>query len=351
MKVLAFSGSRADRGGIEAVVEELTYLGIGTKQYNIEYDSAWNRWDCVTKITWSMIDARAAIVKFNPDLVLILGDRYEILGVATAAYYMHVPIIHLSGGDITEGSQDDNTRHAITKLSSLHFTTNEKSRERVIQLGEQPTSVYNVGYPGIVTEVPSLDFALNSINAFTKYKTYPYFLVVWHPNTTLEVYDNREVNQILHALDNLKGLTIIVGPNKDVGNLEVNSQLKVWAQKTGNLYCESLPREVYLSLLKHAKCLIGNSSSGFYEAPSFGTPVINIGDRQKGRFVPDNVFNVPFNVEKIQNCIEALDKLDISFSNVNPYGDGTSARKIAEIISQITEPKMLLKKKWFDLKE
>lgn len=338
--ILLISGSRADKGGLDAVKTSLDTLGFETSTVDLEETSVG---DTVSYVT-DLLDYEV------PDLVVVLGDRSEILGATVAAYTYGVPIAHLSGGDVTEGSADDCMRHAITKLSHLHFVTNSDSERRVIQLGEEPWRVHNVGYPGLDNlELTPLEAAKHIAN-IPSYDDF--LLVVWHPDTLVDKEENlRQVHILTRALDKVFMKTLVVGPNTDNGNEVIKGHLKKWCRETKNTYVDELPRKTYLTLLKHCKCLVGNSSSGFYEAPSFLTPVVNAGDRQKGRLAPTHIFfNSPINVKEIAQLVESavLYGKDPT-SPKNPYGDGLAGQRIASIIAKIEDPEKLLRKKWHDV--
>jgi UDP-hydrolysing UDP-N-acetyl-D-glucosamine 2-epimerase len=332
MKVLLVSGSRADRGGLEPVHSALV-------RNNIQ-----------AKIGITVNDTGMP----DPDLIMILGDRFEILNVALQAYLRKIPIVHLSGGDITEGSQDDSMRHAITKLASLHFPTNEDSAKRIIQMGEEPWRVKTVGYPGADNfELIDLSEAKEKagISHFSDY----FIIFIWHPNTTIEtskVLDEAII--VTRALNQFRDDILIIGPNNDVGGEEIGSHFYGWCQARikDNLrttYCKNLPRHVFLTLLNQCKCLVGNSSSGYYEAPSFGIPVVNIGSRQKGRIKPLTAEDCPVDADLIAHSIRtALQRK--RFAPDNPYYTGNAADKIAETVAKIKEPRKLLLKKFYELK-
>ncbi len=337
MNIVLISGSRADRGGLESVFESLKVLGFKPEWYSAE----------------GVLNAGQLLLP-NFDIAIALGDRFETLRAVVELYIKGVAIAHLSGGDITEGSQDDCMRHAISKLSHLHFVTNKEAARRVIQMGEEPWRVHNVGYPGVDNlELQALEQA-KSIAGIVSYDDF--LLVVWHPDTLAGVDDNSTQVQILTmALDKVFMKTLVIGPNADEGHQIVSKHLKKWCLVTKNVYVDELPRKTYLTLLKHCKCLVGNSSSGYYEAPSLETYVIDIGDRQKGRIKPPNIISCRFDVEDICQMIRAICDPDVNktVSNYvkmkNPYWSGTAAQRIASIIAKIDDPKKLLRKRWHDV--
>jgi UDP-hydrolysing UDP-N-acetyl-D-glucosamine 2-epimerase len=216
-------------------------------------------------------------------------------------------------------------------------------------MGEDPSRVHNVGYPGIdQLELIPLE-AAKHLAGISSYEDF--LLVVWHPDTLVDKEENlRQVHILMRALDKVFMKTLVVGPNTDNGNEVIKKHLKFWCHETKNTYVDELPRKTYLTLLKHCKCLVGNSSSGFYEAPSFYTRVVDIGDRQKGREPPHNVARCPVNVVEIARWVEySVSPLARIITGSNPYGDGLAGQRIASIIARIDNPKKLLRKKWHDV--
>jgi GDP/UDP-N,N'-diacetylbacillosamine 2-epimerase (hydrolysing) len=291
--------------------------------------------------------------RIKPDLLLLLGDRGEMLAAATCASYMNIPIAHIHGGEVS-GSIDDNIRHCITKLAHIHFTPHEVARLRVIQMGENPKYVFNVGSP-------SLDSILNLKLASVKeiYKKYdlksgePFFMSIFHPTTTDSESPMDQVSILLEGLSKFKIKTIAIKSNSDTGGKEINSVLEDFSKRNSwfKLY-PNLPYLDYLSLLKSSSLLIGNSSSGIIEAASFKTPVVNIGNRQVGRLRSGNVIDVEYSNEKI---VKAIDKVfgDQKYGNVlkslkNPYGDGKTSDKIFKILPTLTNKEEILNKTFFD---
>ncbi|EEY39728.1 UDP-N-acetylglucosamine 2-epimerase [Vibrio mimicus] len=295
--------------------------------------------------------------KLHPDLVILLGDRYEILSVAMSAFLLKIPVAHISGGDLTAGALDDSIRHSITKLSHIHFPTTEKYRERVIQLGEQPNKVFNVGNLCIdnvkkispLSKVELETFLSFDLNAFEKN-----ILVTLHPETTCnnQLVLNDIFFDTLLRLDNV-GI-IITYPNHDAGGDSIiNKILKIQSKKTHAIcVCESLGMRRYHSLLRYVDAVVGNSSSGITEVPSYGIPTVDIGHRQQGRIRADSVINVDYKAEDIM-CALTL-ALSDDFQRkckevTNPYGEGNSAEKILNILKKI-ELKGLIKKEFYDAK-
>ena len=347
MKVLLVSTSRADMGSLEPVYQALKAKGVDAEFQQFKFDPPEYKSGVVSNYREASYDAETEIYTHQPDLVVLCGDRYETLAAATTAFLMQVPIAHLSGGDVTEGSQDDCMRHAITKLSQLHFVTSYKSYCRVTQLGEDGNLVYNVGCPtSEIKDVLPLEEVNIKLNLDLKEQDY--LLVVWHPNTLSTPEDVLKETQILGtALDKIDKRIVIIGPNNDVGNTEIREFFKAWAVK-GDVYLDQVSREIYLSLLKHAACLVGNSSSAFYEAPYVGTPVVNVGDRQEGRFLEnETAIHSSINVVDIVNCINGIFELDRSEIEVKIALE--AAKTIADVISKLENPKSLLKKVFHDV--
>lgn len=305
----------------------------------------------------AMIGFSDYFATLNPDVLLVLGDRYETLAVAMVAVNQSIPVVHLYGGEITEGALDDSIRHAITKLSYLHFTSTEEYRLRVIQLGEEPERVFCVGGIGveiIKNETLMTKKALESSLNFDVNK--PFALVTFHP-VTLEL--NEAIDQTKNLLEALKKQSqlnyIITKSNADAMGLSINRLLESFVQMNDNaIIFASLGQNRYLSAMKYATMVIGNSSSGIIETPSFGVPTINVGSRQKGRLQGDNVINcAPLSAEIIRAMNLALtqDFRAIADKALNPYGDGHTSLKIIEIMTEfLLQDKLKIKKKFYDVR-
>lgn len=289
-----------------------------------------------------------AFGEIKPDIVLILGDRYEIMGVAQAAMLNNIPIAHIHGGETTQGAIDDAIRHSITKMSHLHFTSCEEYRRRVIQLGEQPDRVFNVGSLGVenIKSIPlmtkeelekSIDFKLGKKN----------LMVTFHP-VTLEGNSAEQFKELLSALDELKDTNIIItAPNSDDGNEKLFDLINEFVRKHSNVkYIKSLGMKRYLSAVQYVDMVVGNSSSGIIEVPSFKKPTINIGNRQKGRVQAKSVVNCSPNKEDILNAIQTALKKDCS-SCVNPYEGDNTADNIFNVIKYY-HIQGLINKKFYD---
>lgn len=277
----------------------------------------------------------------EPDLVLILGDRYEMLPVATAAMIHRIPIAHLHGGEKTEGALDESIRHAISKMATLHFTSCEEYRKRVIQLGENPSRVFNVGACGIeniktVETLPKENLLTNvglPVDA-------PFALVTYHP-TTLGGDAEAEIAEVLTSLERLRerGFSLLITKaNADAGGQAINDAIDRFVETRNNAVAfYSLGMVRYLSALRWCSTVIGNSSSGLLEAPSFGVPTVNIGDRQKGRVRASSVIDCPCESGAIDQAVGLA--LSPSFAaeasrTINPYGDGKVSSRIMDVLDR-----------------
>ena len=290
------------------------------------------------------------------DALIALGDRYEILPVCLAAMNAKIPIIHLCGGDTTEGAIDEGIRHSITKLSYLHFTNSDESRKRVIQLGEEPSRVFTVGSMGLENIRTMSLLTQKELEGELKFSLgEKYAVVTYHP-VTLDTSDvEKQVNELIKALDEFKDMNfIITKANADAKGRTINALLECYAKNNSNIYfCDSLGSLKYLSSLKYASMVIGNSSSGISEAPSFGIPTINIGNRQRGRMQGDTIINCDEDTQSIISAIQKAllpDTIKMCKMAVNPYGDGKCSEKMHEIIRKFISKDIDLKKKFYDLK-
>ena len=275
----------------------------------------------------------------KPDLLLVLGDRYEILSAVTTALFYKSPVAHLHGGEITEGAYDDAIRHAITKMSHLHFTSTEEYRKRVIQLGENPERVFNVGAIGIDNikhlKLLSRDVLERELQFLLKEQT---ILVTYHP-VTLDENDTRMQFQcLLNVLNDRQDIRIIFTlPNSDTGGRVIIPMIQdfVKCNKDRAIAFASLGSLRYLSVLRCVSAVVGNSSSGIIEAPSFGIPTLNIGNRQKGRIVARSVLQCEISEQAIRAGLEivlANSFLQLARNVINPYEQKNTAVKIRDVL-------------------
>lgn len=292
----------------------------------------------------------------RPDALLVLGDRYETLAVCCAAMNARVPIVHLYGGETTEGAIDEAVRHSITKMSYLHFTSTEKYRKRVIQLGESPDRVFCVGALGVENVLKSELMSREELTAELKIpKDRGYALVTYHPVTLDSDSAEREIKCLLSALESRSDLFyVITKANADAGGRIINQILDEYTLDHKNaVVFESLGMKRYLSAVKYSEMVIGNSSSGLMEVPSFGIPSINIGDRQKGRIRAESIIDCCMTKEEI---VEAINKAsDREFreqcrKTQNPYERSDTADEIVRLIkSRLLWGECELKKKFYDI--
>ena len=292
------------------------------------------------------------------DMLILLGDRYEALSAAISAMVMRIPIAHLHGGELTEGAIDEGIRHSITKMSYLHFTSTEQYRNRVIQLGENPERVFYVGALGVEN--------IKKINLMTKEELERSIhfeidentvIVTYHPVTLENNTVEEQFLNLLEVLDrNPKIRMIFTKANADTNGRIVNELIDKYAAQNSERACAfmSLGQKRYLSALKYCRIVIGNSSSGIIEAPSFGKPIINIGDRLKGRICADSVINCGYTQQEIQQAMETA--LTEEFENKarncrNPYEkENTAANIISVIKDYLLNDKIKLKKGFYDIK-
>lgn len=295
-----------------------------------------------------------ALDRLKPDILIILGDRFEALAAAQTAMILKIPILHLHGGEITEGAYDDAIRHAITKLSFLHGTSTEAYRQRVIQLGEDPERVKNVGAIGLDHLARSEMISVAQIAASLGFELRkPYFLVTYHP-VTLAVEDPEGSFQaLLDSLDSYpEHQVIITYPNADDGGRKIIPMLEAYARQYPQrvFAIKSLGQQRYLSTVKHAVVVIGNSSSGIIEVPSFNVPTVNIGMRQKGRLAAKSVLHCEATRDAITKTINAAIIRDYKADNekiTNPYGAGDASTQVIEMIKSLNKNSI---KTFYDIK-
>lgn len=288
--------------------------------------------------------------RLKPDIVVLLGDRYEILAAAQAALIIGLPIAHIAGGDTTEGAFDEAIRHSISKIAHIHFVTNELSARRVRQLGENPQYIYNVGSPGIdyIKRVHLIN--RNDLEKELGYRFQDKnLLVTFHPVTLDSVSSTEQMAELLTALDSLgKGMGVIfTKANADTQGRSINQMIDDYVEiHPESKSYTSLGQVRYLSVISQVDVVVGNSSSGLYEAPSFGKPTVNIGDRQKGRLQATSVVNCQPQALAIKQAITSAFNMDCS--NVqNPYGDGNSSIRMLAMLKNIPDYRALLKKQFF----
>ncbi|MFC2097946.1 UDP-N-acetylglucosamine 2-epimerase [Bacteroidota bacterium] len=298
----------------------------------------------------------SAFNKLNPDILVLLGDRYEILSAASAGLILGIPIAHIHGGERTEGVFDEAIRHSVTKMSHLHFAATEEYRNRIIQLGEQPDRVFTVGGLGLenihklkLLEKKDIENELN-IKFWKKN-----LLITYHPETYDPDNPGKNITELLTALDELEETRLIFTmPNADPGHTIIFDLINDYVNRNTRKASvfTSLGQIRYLSVLRFVDAVVGNSSSGIIEAPSFKKGTINIGDRQKGRVAAESVINCLPDRKSILNAITKLYSKE--FQNKlgdvkNPYDSGNSSEKIIEVLKSY-DLKNILKKKFYDIR-
>ncbi len=314
-----------------------------------ELDISLNQADALVRFT-------ELFSKKNYDGIVVLGDRYEMLAVAVAAGNTRTPVFHLCGGDTTEGAIDEWVRHSITKISYLHFPSNEESRKRVIQMGEDPSRVFNYGSPSIDNILRTADMSREEALASVGLSDCRYALCTYHP-VTMQAEDNldRLLDEFLSVIRERSDLEfIITKSNADQGGARINRILDEEDALIPNLHVfSSLGVRRYLSLMKYAEFVLGNSSSGIIETPAFGIPTVNIGNRQRGRLQAESILNCGDSAEEIASAVDRA--MDPGFKAecrkvVSPYGDGNAAVQIAaKIFEIVTAGSIDLRKSFYNL--
>lgn len=295
-----------------------------------------------------------SLSRHRPDILVLYGDRYELMAPALVATALNIPIAHVCGGDLTEGAIDNQVRHALTKLSHLHFVVLEEHARRVRQMGEEAWRVF-------LTGEPALDF-LNELKLMSQKEladslgmelTPPVAIVTFHPEAAGEIPVEKQVDGLLSALDHLPGTLVFTSPGADAGYGHVIDRLRDFVRTHRNSkFFSSLGRQRYYRLMALADVMLGNSSSGIWEAPSFALPVVNVGERQRGRFRVGNVIDVGFDPDAISEAIQqALDpKFRASLREMrNPYGDGHASERIVEELKRVNLDCRLLREHFAEL--
>jgi len=375
-KILYISGTRADYGLMRSVLKKIDNLPefelyIGATGMHlmqefgktiqelfedgfrvIEINAMYERDDraSMAKFVGNFIQQLSVKIKdLNPEIILILGDRGEMLGGAIVGTYLNIPIVHIHGGDITS-TVDEHIRHAITKLAHIHLAATQKSADRIIKMGENPKNVHLVGAPGL-DEIVNGEF-LSPETLAQKYQlnlSVPLLLVVQHPVSGELDMAQAQIHETLEALLELKYQSLVLYPNADAGGRQMIEVIQSYEKIPFIHTFMTIPHLDYISLLKICSALMGNSSSGIIEAASLGVPVINIGTRQRGREHAANVIHVNYYKDEIKNAINTAlyDKRFLAKIKkcVNPYGDGSASKKIIKILSKIKPDADLLQKK------
>lgn len=382
-KIAVFTGTRADYGLLYWILKELDeskdiqlqlYVGGTHLSHDFGYTinqiiedgfQVLERIDYLTcddsaiGITKSMAHALScsadAINNNKPDLVIILGDRYEVFAVAQAAMIARIPIAHIHGGEITRGSIDDAVRHAITKIAQLHFAVTEKYRQRIIQMGEQPDRVFNYGAPSLDNLHRLTLLTARELSEMFKFDLNSnYFLVTFHPETLAKDSGEAALVNLLKTLDRFPKFNLIITyPNADAHGRRFIELIKQYKQSQPKriLLVKSLGQILYLSCLKHCAVVIGNSSSGLIEAPSFKVPTVNIGKRQEGRDCATSVLTCDGSIRSIELAIQQAISPQFSktcLQAITPSGSGDVAKNIVNKLISIPLEN-LIQKHFFDL--
>lgn len=381
-KICIVTGSRADYGLLRWVMEGirdtpglklqiiatgmhlspefgLTYRDIENDGFRIDYKvemllSSDTAAGLAKSMGLGLIGFGDALQQLQPDMILVLGDRFEILPAAAAAMVARIPVAHLHGGETTEGAFDESIRHSITKMSHLHFVATDEYRKRVIQLGEQPDRVFVVGGLGIdnIRKLPLLDRA--SLEASLGFALGgKSLLITFHPVTLEKATSARQMNELLSALEPLVDTQLIFTmPNADTDSRVLFAMIENFVAHHRNAHAfTSLGQVRYLSCLQYVDGVVGNSSSGLIEAPSFGKGTINIGDRQGGRLKGSSVIDCAPERRSIATSLTRLYSREFqqTLKNIsNPYGDGGASEKIVRLVHDYPL-EAILKKSFFNI--
>jgi UDP-hydrolysing UDP-N-acetyl-D-glucosamine 2-epimerase len=366
-KVCIFTGTRAEYGLLKPLMDEiksdpdlelqivascmhlspefgLTYKEIEKDGFNIDEKvemllSSDTPSGIVKSMGLGMIGYTDALNRLKPDITVVLGDRFEVLAFAIASFVNRIPIAHLYGGEITEGAIDDAFRHSITKLSYLHFTSTEEYRKRVIQLGEEPERVFNVGALGVdnIKKMKLLNKDEIESKLGIKFKS-KNLLITYHPVTLKKDESEKEFKALLNVLREMEDtLFIFTKPNADTEGRKIIKLIEEFVKENNHkaIVFTSLGQLNYLSIMQYVDAVVGNSSSGIIESPSLKVPTINIGDRQKGRIRAKSIIDCKGTEEDIKRALDIIydKKFKETIKNIsNPYGDGDSAKKIKNIL-------------------
>ena len=295
------------------------------------------------------------LIKNKPDLIVVLGDRFELIPICYSSVILNIPIAHFAGGESSEGSTDEVTRHCITKMSHIHFVSHKKYKQKVINMGENPSRVFNIGSLSVDNIKNSLVYNKREVlNRLLLNQNSKFFLVTYHPSTIEINKSIKELKNLLHVLKKFKNYKIIItGTNNDQFSNVIKKHIINSVRNNKNFfYKKSLGSKLYISAMKYSECVIGNSSSGILEAPYLKKPVVNIGDRQKGRFQSNNIINCSENKMQINNSIKKALSQKFKRKIIDskyPFGNGGTAKKVIKIIKKINLKK-IIKKKFYSVK-
>lgn len=282
------------------------------------------------------------VSRINPDLLLILGDREEAISTALVGSYMNIPIVHICGGDRVVGNVDDQIRHAVSKLSHLHFVSNSESYDRLIKMGEEEFRVCNVGNPGLdrIRSLPHLTLEQISKNlSINLLESQPLILLIQHVISTESESGEEQMLQTMTAIEEMGIQTVMSYPNSDPGSNQIIKTINQYKHLNHLHVIENIPRLEFINIMRNASCMIGNSSAGIMEAPFLGLPVVNIGNRQKGRMHGENIQFVSHDSIAIKEAtlraIKDLKYREKVKDAKNPYGDGRTSEKIIKVLEKL----------------
>ena len=383
-KICIITGSRADYGLLRLTIDEIeksqslelkliatgmhlspdfgnTFKEIENDGFRIDYklpildgrDSAEN----IIKAMSRAMESLPGIYKaLDPDLILVLGDRFEIFTATYVAHILNIPIAHIHGGESTEGAFDEEFRHSITKMSHLHFASTESYKKRIIQLGERPNTVFNFGAPGVEAIKKVKLYKKNELESSIGFKIKDKsLLITFHPETLIsKIKPIEQVNNLLNVLNDLRDTTLIfTKSNADTGGISINQEIDKFVANNplNSIAFSSLGQKRYFSTLQFVDGVVGNSSSGLLEVPSFNIGTVNIGNRQKGRIRAESVIDTENNKDSIRKNITKLYEKEFQAiaSNVdNPYDGGKTSVKITNVLKEF-DLHNIITKQFYDL--
>lgn len=285
----------------------------------------------------------------KPDIVLLNGDRSEAFAAAIAAAFLPVGLAHIHGGDISKAGFDESIRHSITKLAHLHFAATEKSRERIIQMGENPSNVFLVGAPGLDDLLNEPQITKKSMEDRLKCRLGDKVVILLqHPVSTSPESSRKEIIETLSALSKVEGTKILIYPNGDPGSDAIIKELEKFTNQKNYSVHKNIDRTTYANLLKISSVFVGNSSGGIIETSSFGLPTVNIGSRQFGRERNKNVVDVAYDRNQITNALNNILLKNIRYKKTNIYGQGDSGKKIVHVLEKTVVNLNLLQKHFYE---
>ena len=342
VRVVTFASANEDKFG--DIRDAIKTDGIPVHRAISSLTSASGLGAMTRTAAMSMLEIASYLEENTPDLSVVVGDRYEVLGAATASTFANVPLVHTMGGEVS-GTIDESVRHAISKLAHIHFPATDMAYERLIQMGENPALVRNFGCPRIdfvrmalEDHSPNDEQTVNSLGVGSYLNLGdPYVVVSQHPVTTEFSSAAEQIDATLEATLQVGLPALILWPNSDAGSDEISSRIRAWRERNPSFpvrLVKNLSPEVYVRVLKRSKCLIGNSSSGIREGGYIGVPVVNVGTRQSGRERSENVLDVPCDAQQIAESVRQQLELGALGSSLL-YGDGHASGKILDFLAQL----------------